>query len=314
MREIPVYLFTGFLEAGKTKFIQETFEDERFNNGEKTLLLMCEEGIEELEPAKFVSGNVFIEYIEEDEDLTTAKLEEFYKKYKFERVVVEYNGMWTLDVLYNNMPKDWIVYQEMMFADCKTFLSYNSNMRSLMVDKLRSCEMIIFNRATDDVDKEEFHKIVRGVSRNAQMAYEYSDGHVEYDEIEDPLPFDIDAPVIEIKDEDYAIWYRDMAEDMKKYNNKTVSFTALTAKNPKIPDNVFIAGRHVMTCCVDDIQYSAVVCEYAEAKKIKNKGWIKLTAVLEYRYHELYQSEGPVMKVVKVEKAKQPENPVATFY
>ena len=31
---IPVYAFTGFLDAGKTKFIQETLEDERFNAGE----------------------------------------------------------------------------------------------------------------------------------------------------------------------------------------------------------------------------------------------------------------------------------------
>ena len=33
MEEIPVYLFTGFLDAGKTKFIQETLEDARFNSG-----------------------------------------------------------------------------------------------------------------------------------------------------------------------------------------------------------------------------------------------------------------------------------------
>ena len=39
MQQIPMYVFTGFLESGKTKFIQETLEDERFNAGEKTLLL-----------------------------------------------------------------------------------------------------------------------------------------------------------------------------------------------------------------------------------------------------------------------------------
>lgn len=48
--EIPVYLFTGFLEAGKTRFIQETLEDARFNAGERTLLLLCEEGEEEYAP------------------------------------------------------------------------------------------------------------------------------------------------------------------------------------------------------------------------------------------------------------------------
>ena len=47
MPDIPMYVFTGFLESGKTKFIQETLEDERFNAGEKTLLLVFEEGEEE---------------------------------------------------------------------------------------------------------------------------------------------------------------------------------------------------------------------------------------------------------------------------
>ena len=47
MQQIPMYVFTGFLESGKTKFIQETLEDPRFNSGEKTLLLVLEEGEEE---------------------------------------------------------------------------------------------------------------------------------------------------------------------------------------------------------------------------------------------------------------------------
>ena len=46
-QEVSVFLFLGFLESGKTKFIQETLEDERMNTGERTLLLVCEEGEEE---------------------------------------------------------------------------------------------------------------------------------------------------------------------------------------------------------------------------------------------------------------------------
>ena len=47
--EMPVYLFTGFLESGKTTFIKETLGDPRFNNGQRTLILLCEEGETELE-------------------------------------------------------------------------------------------------------------------------------------------------------------------------------------------------------------------------------------------------------------------------
>ena len=70
----------------------------------------------------------------------------------------------------------------------------------------------------------EFHKVVRGASRRADIAYEAPDGSVAYDDIEDPLPFDLDAPIVEIGDGDYALWYRDMSEEPKKYSGKTVRF------------------------------------------------------------------------------------------
>ena len=89
MEEIPVYLFTGFLDAGKTKFIQETLEDVRFNNGESTLLLLCEEGEEEYEPTTFSGKNVFIEVIEDPSELTPINLERLQKKHAVERVIVE---------------------------------------------------------------------------------------------------------------------------------------------------------------------------------------------------------------------------------
>ena len=114
-KQIPVYLFTGFLEAGKTKFIQETMEDPRFNDGERTLLLLCEEGVEEYDPSRFHdSKNVFIETLEEPEEINEVKLSSLVKKHKAERVVLEYNGMWLLQDLYNRMPENWIIYQEFM--------------------------------------------------------------------------------------------------------------------------------------------------------------------------------------------------------
>ena len=215
-------MFTGFLEGGKTRFMQETLEDERFNSGEKTLLLQCEEGIEELDPSRFPGGgkNILIQEIDSPEQINADYLNELAKKAKAERVLIEYNGMWNLNDLAQAMPENWIVYQEFMFADARCFLSYNANMRSLMVDKLMTAELIVLNRATPDLDKMEIHKVIRGVSRRVNIAYEYPDGRVEYDEIEDPLPFDVNADPIVIEDSDYALWYRDMSEEMEKYSGQ----------------------------------------------------------------------------------------------
>ena len=182
-QEIPVYLFTGFLDAGKTTFIQETMEDPAFNDGQRTLLLVCEEGEAEYSPVKFASSNVRTVTVEEEEDLTTDFLEKIQKESRCEKVVVEYNGMWMLDTLYNNMPEGWVVYQEMTFADAETFLMYNDNMRNLTVDKMKSTETIVFKHFTKDMDKMPYHKIVRTINRRCDIIYEYGPNNIELDNI-----------------------------------------------------------------------------------------------------------------------------------
>ena len=313
-RDIPVYLFTGFLEAGKTKFIQETLEDKRFCNGERTLLLVCEEGEEEYAPDQFADASVFIRVLESQEELTPDTLEKYVEETQAERVVIEYNGMWMLDALYGAMPEGWMVYQEFLFADATTFLGYNSNMRQLVYDKLKSCELVVFNRFTPDMDKMAFHKIVRGASRRADIAYEYAGGKVEYDDIEDPLPFDLNAPVVEIKDEDFALWYRDMSEEPKKYEGKTVRFKCRALVRSKLPKQTFVVGRHVMTCCVEDIQFAALVCQWERADTVEDNSWMILTARVTFKFNRAYGKRGPVLTYLASEPCDIPAQDVATFY
>lgn len=313
-KEMPVYLFTGFLESGKTKFIQETLEDKRFCNKEKTLLLVCEEGEEEYAPEQFATDTVVIRVLEGQEQLTTENLTKWAQETKADRVVIEYNGMWLLDALYAAMPEGWVVYQEFMFADAGTFLSYNGNMRQLVYDKLKSCELVVFNRFKPDMDKMEFHKVVRAASRRADIAYESTDGKVVYDDIEDPLPFDLNAPVIEIGDADFAEWYRDLGETQANYEGKTVRFKCRALKRSKMPANTFIVGRHVMTCCVEDIQFAALVCQWDKADTVQDDSWMILTAKLNFKFNKAYGRKGPVLSYVSHELCEAPEQPVATFY
>ncbi len=313
-KDVPVYLFTGFLESGKTKFIQETLEDRRFCNGERTLLLVCEEGEEEYAPDQFADKNVFIRVINSQEELNAEALKRFLDETKSVRVVVEYNGMWLLDVLYGAMPEGWMVYQEFMFADAGTFITYNANMRQLVYDKLKSCELVVFNRFNGSMDKMEFHKIVRAASRRADIAYEYVGGKVEYDDIVDPLPFDLNADIVEIGDDDYAEWYRDMSEEPKKYENKTVRFKCRALVRKKMPDHTFIVGRHVMTCCVEDIQFAGLVCQWDKADTVKDDTWIILTARINFKFNRAYSKKGPVLTYIDSTPCDAPEQPVATFY
>ena len=313
MEEIPVYLFTGFLDAGKTKFIQETLEDKRFNNGESTLLVLCEEGEEEYDPSTFSGHNVFIEILEDSSELTPNNLERLQKKHAAERVLVEYNGMWMLDAFYQNMPASWIVYQEFMFADSRTFLTYDANMRGMVVDKLKSCEMVVLNRANDNLDREEIHKVIRSVSRQANIVYEDLTGEVYYDDIPDELPFDLEAPIVEIKPEDFAIWYQDLSEDPEKYKGKTVKVGGYTVIQDKLPSGSFVFGRRIMTCCVEDISFAGLLCT-GDMKQVKNKQWVELTAKIAIKHNRVYDKKGPVLSMVSMEPGTAPEQDVATFY
>lgn len=313
-KEIPVYLFTGFLEAGKTRLIQETMEDERFNAGESTLILLCEEGEEELDVSSYPYQNVVIKTIDSEKELTPQNLEKMANEAKAVRVMVEYNGMWMLDLLYNALPEGWLVYQEFMLADASTFLSYNANMRQLTVDKLQSCEVIVFNRYNDKISKEELHKIVRGSSRKAAIGFEYEDCTFEQDTIEDPLPYDLDAEVVEISDSDYAIFYRDLSEEMDKYIGKTFSFKGIVARDKSLPDTQFVVGRHVMTCCEADITYRGLAVKAKERVPLETRDWITVTGTLVLEYHKIYRGKGPVLEMISCDYAKKPEQEVATFF
>ena len=311
---VPVYLFLGFLEAGKTKFVQEALEDPRFSKGERTLLIICEEGENEYDLSKVPGGNVFAYTVEDALDLNPEKLQSLLKQYNAERVIIEYNGMWQVNDLFDNMPDDWAIYQAVMIADATTFLNYNANMRSLVVDKLNVSEMVYFNRFTKQMNMQELHQVVRGVSRRMEIYYEFPDGNTVFDDIEDPLPFDVNAKQITIEDSDFALFFRDLMDDPQKYSGKTVTFKGLAVKNPTFPPNIFAIGRHIMTCCVEDIQYCWIGAQY-DKKFVPHKDhWITVTGKIVMQFNRAQNTSIPMLNVREITDAEPPAQPVATFY
>ena len=314
MQQIPVYAFTGFLDSGKTKFIQETLEDPRFNAGERTLVLIFEEGEEEYDLSTYPKKNVYLEVLDQ-QTVTTEELKALQKKYKAERVVAELNGMQQVGDLYMRFPDSWAIAQEVMFADATTFMTYNANMRNLVMDKLKGAQMVVFNRMAPGQDVMPFHQLARAANRRIDILYDYTDGTTKFDEIEDPLPFDINAPVIEIKDEDYALWYRDVSEEPQKYDGKTVHFKGQVAMLRRDKNGMFAPGRFVMTCCVEDIQFCGIPCRYAGAGSLESRSWVWVTAKIGAEKHPLYKGDvGPVLTAISVETGAEPADPdVATF-
>ena len=315
MADIPVYLFLGFLDGGKTKFIHDTLCDDRFQNGERTLCILFEDGDEELDTSKYKGGeNVTVVIADGKENLTRKFLEDSLKKSKAERVMIEYNGMWTLQELAVVLPRNWQIYQIMMFADANSILSYNNNMRQLVYDKLNSAEVVFFNRCKQDVDKMPLHALVRQVSRRTAIVYEYEDGTMENDDIVDPLPYDMEADIIDVQDDDFGLLYMDAMENTKNYDGKIIRFKALTARSPRLPKGSFVGGRFAMTCCAEDIQYVGFMCKWKSADSVKNKGWYMITAKVKEERDKMFGGEsGPMLYVTEVKPAEKPQEETVFF-
>ena len=313
--EIPVYLFVGFLESGKTKFIQETFEDPNFDSGDKTLLLICEEGEEEYNQKKFAFPGVTLYNLEDKAELNPQNLAKLAKEADAGRVVIEYNGMWLLQDLAEALPESWILYQCIATADGTTALTYarDNSMRSLLLDKIARSELIVFNRAeavNNDAARQELHKLVRQASRKCDIAYEFADGRTN---ITMSLARHQSVFVVLTEDTDVGIWYMDCQDEPQKYAGKTVKFLAQVCQTNRAGKNSFVPGRFAMTCCVQDIQFVGFPCSYDGYKALEQRAWVRVTAKVGYKFHNIYRGKGPVLTAISVEPAEKPLNDVVTF-
>ena len=223
-------------------------------------------------------------------ELTAENLTALEKKSGCGRVIIEYNGMWLIQELYDALPDNWLVYQSLATADGTTIKTYagDSAMRSLLLDKLRGSELLVVNRAeavNDDESHQLIHKLVRQASRRCDIAYEFKDGSVAYDDIPDPLPFDINADPIDIPADDFGIWYMDCQDEPQKYTGKTVRFLAQVCQTNRAGKDSFVPGRFAMTCCVQDIQFVGFPCSYDGYKALEQRAWVRVTARVGYKFH-----------------------------
>ena len=295
---MPVFLINGFLEAGKTQFLEFTMDQEYFQTEGKTLLIVCEEGDTEYDEKKLKKHQTAVVYVDELSKLTPAYLNELEVIYRPERVLLEWNGMWNQDEL--KLPDDWNIYQQITIIDGSTFDLYIQNMKPLLGAMLRNSELVIA-----DEKLTSYRRTIRAMSRESEIVLEDKNGEIEQATLEEDLPYDINADVIEIKPADYGIWYIDCMDQPERYKGKTVEFTAMVLKSPKFPKGQFVPGRMAMTCCEADMTFLGFMCKWKDAEKYKTKEWVKVRAKVGVEYQRDYHGEGPVLYAENVEKAAE---------
>jgi hypothetical protein len=312
MEEIPVYLFTGFMDSGKTSLIRQTLLEENFGQGARTLLIVCEDGDEEYNEDELRKANTRLLMVENEDDFTETLLRNCNLQYMPDQVFIEYNGTWGMDTLLEQrLPEGWVIVQSLATVDASTFDMYLNNMRAMILEQLFQADVVIFNRCMDDTPKGKFRRAVKAVNRPAQIVYERADGTI--DEAEEELPFDISQDVIEISDADYAIWYMDAQENYKKYDGKKVEFTGLVYNPDKMKKGVMVPGRFAMTCCIEDVTFLGFKCKYEDSKSIAHKSWIHIVAEIRVEFAVEYKGKGPVLYPVSIEPADKPEDELVYF-
>ncbi len=309
--EVPVYFFTGFLESGKTSFIESILKDPDFAEGERTLLLLCEDGEKEFDYGLLMDTNCVLKTIEEPEAFNRLMLHECNRKYKPERVIVEWNGMWKLsDIPQDAFPRSWLVYQTVTTVDARTFDNYFQNMGGLMYPMLQNTDMIVFNRGdanTRDIIK---NRRVRMINRRADIFIDYPDGHSEVYQEDLNANLDLSADIVEISEADYAMWYFDAMEHADKYAGHTVQYLCQVYRPKGMQKNCFAAGRFVMTCCVEDIAFCAMVCKHSSAETLVDRDWYMITAEVRDEFFPEYQGNGPVLYVKSLVRADKPDDDI----
>lgn len=312
MEEIPIYLFTGFMDSGKTTLIKETLLENGFAEQGKSLIICCEDGDIAYDEEELAKVNTNLVMVEKEEDFTGDYLNKLSAEYQPDQIFIEYNGTWGMDTLLEtNMPKGWEIIQALATVDATTFDLYLSNMRTMIMEQLFQADVVIFNRCDDSTDKGKYRRNVKALNRKAQLVYERADGTL--DEREEELPFDISGDELDITDADYAIWYMDCMENPKKYEGKKVKYLALVYNPEKLKKGVFVPGRFAMTCCADDVTFIGFKCKYPEEEKIPHKSWIQITAEVHVEFAREYKGKGPVLYPVSIEPAEKPEDELVYF-
>ena len=307
----PVYIITGFLESGKTKFISEMLADDGFSEGERTLLLCCEEGEEEYDSKLLHRTNTVLEPLDEPEDL--EKLVELDEKYRPERVIIEYNSTWLLQALYSaKKPESWDLAQIITLVDSTTFEIYLKNMRSFMADGLAEADLVIFNRCTEETTKSPYRRTVLAMNNTARIFFENTDGSMDDGVSDEDLPYDVSAKIIEISDTQFGVFYLDAMEHPDRYDGKTIHVKGRAFRMNGMPKGCFVFGRHAMTCCVDDIGGIGYLCK-ADGELPKKDAWIMLTAKVEASFSPIHNRDAIILIAQTINPAKPPEEELVYF-
>ncbi|MCR5304428.1 MAG: GTPase [Lachnospiraceae bacterium] len=309
----PVYVINGFLDSGKTQFIAFTMEQRYFAIGGRTLLLLCEEGENEYGDMLLRTTRTVIHKIDDLSEFTPENMRELDRKYKPERILIEWNGMWDFRKLC--LSDNWYIEQIVTNIDASTFKIYYSNMKSLLAEMVRRSELVIFNRCDGlpESDLNSFKRNVKAVALQSDIIFEDKNGEIT-SILEDDLPYDLNSPVLELDERGYGIWFIDMMDHADRYLGKTIEYVGQVMKPEGDKGGYMVPGRLAMTCCAADMSFLGYPCFTDKLSSFKERDWVKVKARVSLEHFKDYgDEEGPVLHAEDIVSAPKPAQELISF-
>lgn len=308
-----IYVFTGFLDSGKTSFINDTIINTDFCENEKSLLIVSEQGEVEYHQEEIESFNCDIVYVRSEDEWTYDFFASLKEKYNPTQVLIELNGMYDINRLIEcEKPNEWEIVQVLTTINAETFGLYIQNMRSLLYQHVVYTDLLIFNRINDSIKKSFLRNNIKAINSSCQIIYEKEDGTVNT-LVDDELPFDVSGDELEILDHDFGLFCMDALDHSNKYAGKTVTLKGKFIGRDKQIEDGFVLGRLAMVCCEEDTSLIGMVCIHPAAKQLIPNEWVQVKGKIELEYDSEIGSDVCILHVKDLKVVPPLENEYVTF-
>ena len=308
-----IYVFTGFLDSGKSSFIKDTITTTDFCDGETSVLLLSEWGETEYDEKELKKFDVDIEEVNSEDDWNLDFFNKIKEKYDPSQVFIELNGMWDIEKLMScEKPEDWDIVQVLSTIDANTFESYINNMRSLLFTHLKYSDLVIFNRIKPGTKKSFLRNNIKAINGNCQIIYENEDGSINTIQ-DDELPFDTESDELVIQDHDFGLFCYDALDHPDKYVGKTITLKGMFIGRDKDIEDGFILGRLAMVCCEQDTSLIGMVCKHPVSKQLVKDEWVQVKGKISLEYDQKEDAYYCLLTADELKVVPPLEKPYVTF-
>ncbi|MBS4535253.1 permease [Clostridium sp. D2Q-14] len=170
-----VDIITGFLNSGKTTYINELLQDKNLLE-DRVVVIQCENGEIGIESAVLKDNIVFINTLEEQKDLDVKYLGDIIDKYLPDRIIIEYNGMLETEKILSlfekrSVRKKCFIGNIICLVDVSTFEVYMNNLGNILRNQIVLADRVVLNKIanTQEENFKRIEKSIRNLNRNAEL-------------------------------------------------------------------------------------------------------------------------------------------------